>query len=391
MAREFHDQCIEIRRHLHRHPELSFNEVQTSRYIAEKLGEFGMTCTALPGKDGKGTGLMAHIPGNGPGKTLVLRADMDALPINEENDIDFRSINPGVMHACGHDAHSSIVLTTGRILKKLSGEFPGEIRLIFQPAEEKSPGGAWGLIEQGVLEGANAILGEHINPDLPAGTAGFRPALMMASADEIYMTVRGTGGHAASPEKLVDPVLVACHIIIALQQIVSRRADPRIPSVLSFGKFTAPGAMNVIPDSVQIAGTFRTVNEDWRETALTKLAAIARATAESMDATLDLEILRGYPVLENDPALTGRLRLAATRYLGEENIVDLPLAMCSEDFSYYNREISGCFYNLGVGNEKNGWTSPIHSPGLMIDESSLQTGSGLMAYLALSELQPGKK
>lgn len=424
--------AVALRRHLHRHPELSFQEFETSAFIARTLEEYGIDYRRLPGTDGRGTGLMAEIrgtaavkgksatagSGGGSGEdygiapagpddpaatgtavptagrasaavtpSLVLRADMDALPVFEDNDVDYRSLNDGVMHACGHDAHSSIVLTAGRILNELRDRFSGTVRLIFQPGEEKTPGGALSLIEQGVLKDMHSILGEHINPFLPAGTVGFRPGLMMASADEIYLTVRGRGGHAASPHTLVDPVLISSHIIVSLQQIVSRQANPEIPSVLSFGKIDAAGAMNVIPDSVSIAGTFRTVDESWREIALANIRHIATSLAEGMGGSCEVEILRGYPVLENDEPLTARTRAAAEAYLGADKVVDLPLVMWAEDFAYYNREIPGCFYNLGVNNVEKGWTSPLHSSTLMIDESAVETGVGLMAWLALSELK----
>jgi amidohydrolase len=387
-AAELAPETIAIRRHLHKHPELSFHERETSAYIAGMLERFDIPFRRMPGPDGSGYGLVADIEGGGGGHSIALRADMDALPITEENDVEFRSTNDGVMHACGHDAHSAIVLTAGRILHEMRDHFNGRVRLIFQPAEERSPGGAKGMIEQGVLSGVNRILGEHINPSLSAGTVGFRPGLMMASADEIYLTVSGRGGHAAAPSALVDPVLITSHIIVALQQVVSRRANPELPSVLSFGRVIADGAMNVIPDRVTVAGTFRTVNEEWRERALETITHIAQSLAEGMDGSCEVEIIRGYPVLENDDELTARTRQAAEAYLGPQNVVDLPLVMWAEDFSYYNREIPGCFYNLGVANEQEGWTRPLHNSRLMIDEKALETGSGLMAWLALSELNP---
>ncbi len=385
---------IELRRQLHRHPELSFHEYETSKFIATTLENMNIAYRRMTGPDGNGTGIVADIigqaekpPGISKAPVVALRADMDALPVSELNDIDFRSRNPGVMHACGHDVHTAVLLSTARILKELEEDFHGSFRLIFQPGEEKSPGGAIPLIEQGALEGVDRILGEHINPALPAGSVGFRPGLMMASADEIYLTVRGVGGHAAGPHKLVDPVLIASHIIVALQQIVSRRADPEVPSVLSFGRVIADGAMNVIPAAVEVAGTFRTVDETWRAEALHTLRELSQTLARGMGGSCEVEIINGYPVLENDPALTARSRQAAVAYLGEDRIQDLPLVMWAEDFAYYNRKVPGCFYNLGVANLERGWTSPLHSPTLMVDESAIETGSGLMAYLALSELQ----
>ncbi|AHC13724.1 M20 metallopeptidase family protein [Salinispira pacifica] len=385
-AEALEERILAIRRHLHAHPELSYREFETAEYIRSQLDELN-----IPYREEQ-TGTIARIQGEKKedgkvtSRNLALRADIDALPVLEANDIPFKSTREGVMHACGHDAHSAVLLGAASILQSLRHEFSGTLNLIFQPAEEKSPGGAKNMIAAGALESMNSILGEHVNPGLPAGKVGFRSGLMMASADEIYMTVHGKGGHAAAPHSVIDPVLISSHIIVALQQIVSRMANPDTPSVLSFGKVDAPGAMNVIPSSVRIEGTFRTVNEEWRERALGEIRSIAQSLASSMGGSCDLEIIRGYPVLENDPSLTRRSMELAKEYLGEENVVELPLVMWAEDFAYYNREIPGCFYNLGIGNGQKGWTSPLHSPNMMVDESALVTGAGLMAYLALGEL-----
>lgn len=389
LAAEHLDQTLTRRRHLHQNPELSFQEFKTSAYIFRELEDMGLQPRRLKGDDGKGTGIIADIVGEGAGtssSSLALRADMDALPIREENDIDFKSKNDGVMHACGHDAHSSIVLGCGQILQKMKRRFSGTVRLIFQPGEERTPGGAKSMIAQGALSGMDRIFGEHINPALPAGTVGFRPGLMMASADDIYLKVRGRGGHAASPHLGVDPVVIASNIILALQSVVSRKTNPELPCVLSFGKVIAAGATNVIPDEVIIEGTMRTVDEAWRESALEHIEAMARGTAQAMGGSCQVDIHRGYPVVENDTALTNRARRSAEAYVGRERVVDLPLVMWAEDFAYYNREIPGCFYNIGVGNEAKGWNSPLHSSTLMIDERALETGIGLMAHLALCEL-----
>lgn len=379
-------QILTIRRHLHAQPELSNREFETADYIRSQLDAMGIHYRKAK------TGTIAEIRGTkpadreSPARNLALRADIDALPITEANPIPFKSTKEGVMHACGHDAHSAVLLGAASILQSLQHEFSGVLTLIFQPAEEKSPGGAKDMIAAGALKDMHSILGEHVNPGLPAGTVGFRPGLMMASADEIYMTIHGRGGHAAAPDSVVDPVLIASHIIVALQQVVSRMANPATPSVLSFGKVDAPGAMNVIPASVRLEGTFRTVNEEWRERALNEIRNISESLASGMGGSCELEIVPGYPVLENDQALTLRNMERAKEYLGEEHVVELPLVMWAEDFAYYNREIPGCFYNLGIGNSEKGWTAPLHSPNMMVDESALATGAGLMAYLALGEL-----
>ncbi|MGI9256641.1 MAG: M20 metallopeptidase family protein [Salinispira sp.] len=421
LAANFARETIDTRRHLHMNPELSFNEIESSKYIVSKLRELDIPVRNAGG----GHGVLAQIQGTkhssgigsgdsvgiGSGdsvgigsadssvgigsadsaadantRTVALRADIDALPIQEENNIEFKSRNPGVMHACGHDAHSAILLSAAKILKELHRHFSGTVQLIFQPAEERCPGGALGLIDHGALDNVNLILGEHINPALPVGTVGFRTGAAHASADELNLYVRGRGGHAAMPHKLIDPVLISSHIIVALQQIVSRQSRADEPCVLSFGKIDAPGAMNVIPDTVRIAGTFRAFDEDWRDRALENIQHMAVSIAEGMGGTCDVEITKGYPVLINNDALTLRARGAAARFLGEKQVVDLPLAMWSEDFAYYNKIVPGCFYNLGVGNTEKGWSSPLHSPTLMIDERALEIGSGLMAWLAFSEL-----
>ena len=385
LARQGATETIAVRRHLHMHPELSFKEFQSAEYIASRLEKAGLPWQRLA----EGTGIVAQVHGSAEGgaiRTIALRADMDALPIQEENEVDYRSRNLGVMHACGHDAHCAILLSAGAILKELSSHFAGTIQLIFQPGEERCPGGAQGMIAQGVLQDVDVILGEHINPHLPAGMIGFRPGAMMASVDEIYLSVHGKGGHAASPHLLIDPVVIASHIIIALQQVVSRQSDPDSPCVLSFGKITADGATNIIPASVHISGTFRTFNEEWHEQALDNITQMASHTARGMGGSCEVNIVRGYPVLKNDEYLTRRSQNAATEYLGDEQLVDLPRIMWAEDFAYYNQKLPGCFYNIGVGNEEKGWNGELHSSTLMIDERALEIGSGLMAYLAISEL-----
>jgi amidohydrolase len=371
------------RRYMHQNPELSFQEKETSLWIQHQLTELGIPWTA----EYTNYGIRAEI-NRGPGPVITLRADFDALPIHELNDIPYKSTNPGVMHACGHDAHTSILLSTLELLQSLP-QWQGTVRAIFQPAEEKNPGGAKDLIAQGVLDNpcSTLILGEHINPGMPIGTVGFRPGLMMASADEIQLTIKGKGGHAASPHLTIDPIAVAAQIIVALQQVVSRKANPETPSVVSFGRIIGEGAMNVIPDQVFLAGTFRTVHETWRNEALDLIQTIAEQTAAMYGAQCDVFIDRGYPCVRNHEALTHQSKQAAQEYLGKDNVIDLPLTMWAEDFAYYAQEVPGCFYFLGVGPKDGSITSPLHSPTLTIDEQALEIGVGLMAWITLGHLE----
>jgi len=386
LAAEIHPEIIEIRRHLHSRPELSFQEVETGKFIARKLGEFG-----IPYEQGwGGNGVVAIIEGKNPKeKIIALRADIDALPIVEANDVPYKSKNEGVMHACGHDVHTSSLLGTAKILNTLKGEFQGTIKLIFQPAEEKLPGGASILIAAGVLENPKPaiIFGQHVHPPLEAGKVGFRPGMFMASADEIYVSVKGKGGHGALPHECVDPVLIASHIVVALQQIVSRNANPFIPSVLTFGKINSiGGATNIIPNEVKLEGTFRTMDEGWREEAHRRMKNMAENMATSMGGICSFEIVKGYPFLKNDEPLTLRARSFAVEYLGAENVVDLPMRMTAEDFAWYSHQIPACFYRIGTGNVAKGITSPVHTDTFNVDEDCLVTGTGLMSWLAVKEL-----
>lgn len=376
-----HSSVIENRRWLHQHPELSFEEIHTSQFIQNRLNELGIEFTKGMVK----TGIVAFIKGRNPEKkTIALRADMDALPIVEENEISYKSQNDGVMHACGHDVHSASLLGVAEVLSQLTQEFEGTVKLIFQPGEEKLPGGASLMIKEGVLENPTpqAILGQHVFPDLPAGKVGFRSGMYMASCDELYLTVKAKGGHAALPHKFTDTVLIACEIISSLQQIVSRKARPDIPSVLSFGKINSTGgATNIIPDEVKIEGTFRTMNEEWRTEAHQTMVALAQGIAKSMGGTCEFEVRKGYPFLKNDDTLTVRAKEAAIQYLGKENVVELDLRMTGEDFSYYTQSLPGCFYRLGTGD-----SSGLHTPTFNVDESSLELGVGLMSWIAINLL-----
>ena len=386
LAKAYKEEVIANRRHLHANPELSFEEYNTAKYVKEKLQEIGITNIESKAD----TGWAALIEGKNPSKRVVaLRADMDALPIIEANDVSYKSKNPGVMHACGHDAHTASLLGAAKILNELKDDFEGTIKLIFQPGEEVAPGGASLMIADKVLENPrpNGIIGQHVMPFIEVGKVGFRPGIYMASADEIYVTVKGKGGHAAMPETLIDPVLIASHMIVALQQVVSRAASPKIPSVLSFGRVEALGATNVIPNEVKIQGTFRTLDEEWRAKAHEKMLSIAHGIVEGMGGEVDFEIRKGYPFLKNDPELTHRSHQAAIAYLGAENVLDLYIWMAAEDFAFYSQEVEGCFYRLGTRNESKGITSGVHTPTFDIDEDALEIGSGLMAFLAVSELE----
>ena len=325
------------------------------------------------------------IKGKNPdSRTIALRGDMDALPIQEENTIDYKSMNDGVMHACGHDVHTSCLLGAARILNELKEEWEGTIKLIFQPGEEKLPGGASLMIKEGVLENPRPqnVIGQHVFPELEVGKVGFKSGMYMASADEVYVTVKGKGGHAALPYAVIDPIYIASNIIVSLQQIVSRNARPDIPTVLSFGKIRGEGATNVIPDEVKIEGTFRTMNEEWREKAHIRMKELAEGIAKSMGGECEFEVRKGYPFLVNDEETTRRSKEAAVEYLGKENVVDLNLRMTGEDFAYFSQVAPGCFYRLGVRNEKENITSNLHTPTFNVDEESLKVGMGLMAYIA---------
>jgi len=376
---------VNIRRHLHMNPELSFNEFETCKYVESKLKEIGITNF----KTLATTGIVALIEGKNPTKkTVALRADMDALPIVEANEVEYKSKNSGVMHACGHDAHTASLLGAASILNELKGEFEGTIKLIFQPGEEKLPGGASMMIKEGVLENPNpkSVIGQHVMPLIESGKVGFRSGIYMASTDELYLKVKGKGGHGAMPHLNIDPVLITSHLIVAMQQIVSRTANPTMPSVLSFGKVIAQGATNVIPNEVYIEGTFRTLDEQWRSEAHERMLELAHGLVKSMGGTLEFEIRKGYPALVNEEKLTHRLKQEAINYLGKENVIDLDIWMAAEDFSFYSQKADSCFYRLGTRNEKRGIISSVHTPTFDIEEDALQIGMGLMAWLAVSEL-----
>ena len=375
---------IAYRRHLHAHPELSFNEYETSAFIKKSLDQIGVTWKPMAV-----TGVVALITGDQPSqKVIALRADMDALPITEANEIDYASKNNGVMHACGHDAHTASLLGVANILQSLKPRFGGTVKLIFQPAEEVLPGGASIMIEEGVLQDPvpELVLGQHVSPFIHAGKIGIRKGKFMASMDEIKVTISGKGGHGAQPHKNIDPVMIAAQMLVSLQQVVSRFADPTLPTVLSFGKVIANGVFNIIPDQVYMEGTFRTLDESWRDDAHQRIKNIAKATAESMGGSCDINIRRGYPYLVNNENLTERVSSDAAEFLGSGNVEDLDIWMAAEDFASYSQLLPSCFYLLGISNQNNGIISSLHSPTFNIDEDALETSIGLMSYIALKRL-----
>ena len=382
-AAELLPEIIKIRRHLHANPELSFQEFKTSEFISKILTE-----NKIEHKNGiAGTGIVGFIKGNNSNKTIALRADMDALPILEKNDVEYKSKYEGVMHACGHDVHTSCLLGAAIILSAIKENLNVDVRLIFQPGEEKLPGGASLMIKEGVLKNPEpkAIFGQHVMPLIDAGKVGFRSGMYMASTDEIYVTVKGKGGHAAMPHQNIDPVLIAANIIVSLQQIVSRIANPAMPSVLSFGKIIANGATNVIPDEVKMEGTFRTFDEKWRTEAHERMKKMAENIATGMGGELDFNIVRGYPFLINNEELTEKAKMAAIDFLGVENVQELDIWMAAEDFAFYSQQIPACFYRLGIRNESKGITSSVHTPTFDIDEKALETGMALMAWMVVNE------
>jgi amidohydrolase len=386
LAKSQFEEIKGIREHLHRNPELSFEEYETAKFISKTLTEWGVEHQTGVAD----TGTVVLIKGKNPDKKVTaLRADIDALPITEQNEVPYKSQNVGVMHACGHDVHTSSMLGTVKILNELKENFEGTIKVIFQPGEEKVPGGASKMIEEGVLKNpdVNNIIGQHVMPLIDAGKVGFRSGMYMASTDELYMKIIGKGGHGAMPELNVDPVIITAHILVALQQIVSRHSSPKIPTVLSFGKIIAEGATNVIPNEVYLEGTFRTMDEDWRAAAHMKMRKMAEGMAESMGAKCEFEIRKGYPFLVNEPELTDRAKANAIDFLGEENVEDLDLWLAAEDFAYFSQATDACFYRLGVRNESKGINSSVHTPTFDIDPLALETGMGLMAWLAIKELE----
>lgn len=384
LASQYLPEVIAARRYLHAHPELSFQEYNTSKFIQQKLDELG-----IPYQSGvAGTGVVGFIKGKNPDTNLIaLRADMDALPILEKSEVEYKSKKEGVMHACGHDVHTASLIGTAKILNELKNDWTGTVQLIFQPGEERLPGGASQMIQEGIFEKQvpNAIFGQHVDPEIPRGKVGFRPGMYMASTDEIYVTVKGKGGHAAKPSILIDPVLITSHLIIALQQVVSRWTHPTLPCVLSFGKVIAEGATNVIPNEVKLEGTFRTFDESWRKEAHERMKQLAEQLVRSMGGEVDFNIVIGYPVLHNHEETTLSARQRAMQFLGKENVVDLALRTTAEDFAYYSHQMPACFYRLGTASPSDDSKSySVHNAKFDIDEQALEIGMGLMAWMVVS-------
>jgi len=386
LSKSFFEDAVAWRRHIHANPELSMQEFKTSAFVAERLKEMGIPIQTGIAK----TGVVGLIEGNNPEKkAIALRADMDALPIIEVNEVDYKSKNHGVMHACGHDVHTTSLLGTARILNELKNEFEGTVKLFFQPSEEQYPGGAIMMINEGVMENPRPAhaFGQHVYPELEAGKVGLKSGQYMASTDEVYLTVHGKGGHGAQPSRNIDPVVIAAYIIVALQQIVSRNASPDVATVLSFGRIIGEGQMNIIPNQVKIDGTLRTFDEAWRKDARKKITKMAQSIAEGMGGRCDVRIVEGYPYVFNDPEITDKVKSWAIELLGEENVVDLPIRMTAEDFSYFAKEVPSCFYRLGNANNERGINSSLHTPTFDVDENCLETGMGLMAWVAIKSLQ----
>jgi hippurate hydrolase len=379
LARQYSPDLIAIRHHLHAHPELSYKEYETSAFVQRQLDGLG-----IPFRVMAGTGVVGLLEGKNPGsRVIALRADLDALPIQEENKVDYRSKNDGVMHACGHDVHTTVLLGAARILNDLKDQWEGTVKLIFQPGEEKNPGGASLMIREGVLQDPEpqAIFGLHVHPGLETGKLSFRGGMVMASADELYITIKGKGGHAAAPHQTVDTILVAAHLITALQQIISRNRNPLSPSVLSITSFQGGHTTNVIPSEVKLMGTFRAMDEEWRFRAHELIRRLATGLVHSMGAEIDLHIDVGYPMVYNNEALDRAARTEAREYMGSDRVLETEVRLGAEDFGYYTRLVPGCFYRLGVMNVGKGITSGVHTPTFDIDESAIEIGAGMMAWL----------
>lgn len=386
LASQLAPEFISIRHHLHAHPELSYQEFETARFVQQKLQQF-----SIPFETKATTGVIGLIEGKNPGKRIIaLRGDMDALPIQEENEVPYKSTREGIMHACGHDVHTTCLLGAARILQELREEWEGTVKLIFQPGEEKNPGGASLLINEGVLENPRpaSIFGLHVHPGLAVGKMSFRSGKVMASADELYITIRGKGGHAASPQLCIDPILIASHLIVSLQQIVSRNNNPHNPTVLSITSIHGGSTTNVIPNEVKLKGTFRAMDEEWRFKAHELMRRMASNLVESMGGEIDLLIDVGYPSVYNNEALHEIALERAAQYIGAGNVEETEKRMGAEDFGYYSQQIPGCFFRLGVMNQAKGITSNVHTPTFNIDESAIELGMGMMAWLGASTPAP---
>lgn len=377
LAKQYAPEFIEVRHHLHAHPELSYQEFETSKFVQQKLSNYG-----IPFEVKATTGVIGLIEGKNPGSRIVaLRADMDALPIKEENNIPYKSTIDGVMHACGHDVHTTCLLGAAKILAQTKNDWEGTVKLIFQPGEEKNPGGASLLIKEGVLQNPapQCIFGMHVNPQLEIGYLSFRGGKVMASADEIYITIKGKGGHAAAPHLTVDTILVASQLVVSLQQIISRNNDPFSPSVLSITSFQGGFTTNVIPSEVKLMGTFRAMDETWRFKAHELIYKQTRELVTSLGAEVDIKIDVGYPTVHNNETLSEQAKKIAETYIGNSRVGQTEVRMGAEDFGYYAQQIPACFFRLGTANKEKGITSGVHTPTFNIDENAIETGMGIMA------------
>ena len=383
LAKKYAPEFIEVRHHLHAHPELSYQEFETSKFIQQKLKEYN-----IPFEIKATTGVVGLIKGKNPeSRVIALRADMDALPITEQNEVPYKSKNPGVMHACGHDVHSSCLLGASKILSETKSDWEGTVKLFFQPGEEKNPGGASLLIKDGALENPRpeAIFALHVNPQLEIGNLSFREGITMVSADELYITIKGKGGHAAAPHLTTDTILIASHLIVSLQQIISRNNNPFSPSVLSITSIQGGHTTNVIPTEVKLMGTFRAMNEEWRFKAHELIRKQTKELVASMGAEADVHIDVGYPCVYNNKELYTKARKIAEDFMGDANKVgETEMRMGAEDFGYYSQEIPGCFFRLGTANKAKGITAGVHTPMFNIDESAIEIGIGIMACFGSS-------
>ena len=377
LARQYAPEFIAIRHHLHAHPELSYQEFETSKYVQQKLTEYN-----IPFAIKATTGVIGLIEGKNPGaRTIALRADMDALPISEENNVPYKSQTVGIMHACGHDVHTTCLLGAAKILSETKDDWEGTVKLIFQPGEERNPGGASLLIKEGVLENPapQAIFGLHVNPQLEVGKISFRSGKVMASADELYITIRSKGGHAAAPHLTADTILIASNLIVSLQQVISRNCNPLSPSVLSICSFQGGYTTNVIPSEVKLMGTFRAMDEEWRFRAHEIIRKHTSELVHAMGAEADVHIDVGYPTVYNHEGLHAVARQWAEMYMGKEQVEETEVRMGAEDFGFYSQRLPGCFYRLGTANKAKGITAGVHTPTFNIDEDAIEIGIGMMA------------
>lgn len=382
LAKRYADENIDTRRHLHANPELSYEEFNTSKFIQERLTSLGIAHKVLAT-----TGVLAVIEGVNPSnRVIALRADMDALPIVEENEVSYKSKNTGVMHACGHDVHTTCLLGAAKILNETKGEWQGTVKLLFQPGEEKNPGGASFMIRDGALENPRpqAIYAMHVHPGLPIGKVSFRPGMSMASADELYISIKSKGGHAAAPHLTTDTVLVAAHIITGLQQIISRNNNPTNPSVLSITAINGGHTTNVIPSEVKMQGTLRCMNEEWRYKAHELIKKYIIDIAETYGASADVLVDVGYPFVLNDEKLYEKAKANAETFMKAEHVELTELRMGAEDFGYYTHVVPGCFYRVGVRNEAKGIVNQVHTPKFDIDENAIEIGVGMMAWMGIN-------